>query len=154
MSRCESTMLFKPERSTKGYLKRSNFSGHAVYVYIRIIILLSYFFAQTTQDIIANDEICCWMFYGNGKKVTEVCCTSIVYATDRKHTKVEFPEARIFEDTLNILLYEVSSIFSLLVSSFSPIRFGETLISIWLNCYWADPIRGNSNQHLVELLDN
>ena len=35
-----------------------------------------------------------------------MCCTSIVYATDRKHTKVEFPEARIFEDTLNILLYE------------------------------------------------
>lgn len=21
------------------------------------------------KDIIANDEICCWMFYGNGKKV-------------------------------------------------------------------------------------
>ena len=46
------------------------------------------------------------MFYGNGKKVTEVCCTSIVYATERKHTKVEFPEARIYEDTLNILLFE------------------------------------------------
>ena len=58
------------------------------------------------KDIIANDEICCWNFYGNGKKVTEVCCTSIVYATERKHTKVEFPEARIFEDTLNILLFE------------------------------------------------
>lgn len=58
------------------------------------------------KDIIANDEICCWMFYGNGKKVTEVCCTSIVYATERKHTKVEFPEARIYEDTLNVLLFE------------------------------------------------
>jgi hypothetical protein len=46
------------------------------------------------------------MFYGNSKKVTEVCCTSIVYATERKHTKVEFPEARIYEDTLNILLFE------------------------------------------------
>lgn len=58
------------------------------------------------KDINPNDEICCWSFYGNGKKVTEVCCTSIVYATERKQTKVEFPEARIYEDTLNILLYE------------------------------------------------
>lgn len=58
------------------------------------------------KDIIANDEICCWSFYGNGKKVTEVCCTSIVYATERKQTKVEFPEARIYEDTLNVLLFE------------------------------------------------
>ena len=32
--------------------------------------------------------------------------SSIVYATDKKHTKVEFPEARIYEETLNILLYE------------------------------------------------
>jgi len=58
------------------------------------------------KDIITNDEICCWSFYGNGKKLTEVCCTSIVYATERKQTKVEFPEARIYEDTLNILLFE------------------------------------------------
>ncbi|OWA50203.1 hypothetical protein BV898_14728 [Hypsibius exemplaris] len=34
------------------------------------------------------------------------CCTSIVYASDRKHTKVDFPEARILEETLNVLLYE------------------------------------------------
>ena len=58
------------------------------------------------KDIIANDEICCWSFYGNGKKMTEVSCNSIVYATERKQTKVEFPEARIYEDTLNILLFE------------------------------------------------
>lgn len=58
------------------------------------------------KDVIGSSEICCWSFYGNGKKVNEVCCTSIVYATDKKHTKVEFPEARIFEETLNILLYE------------------------------------------------
>uniref|UniRef100_A0A2M4ATR3 Putative btb/poz domain-containing adapter for cul3-mediated rhoa degradation protein 3 n=1 Tax=Anopheles triannulatus TaxID=58253 RepID=A0A2M4ATR3_9DIPT len=58
------------------------------------------------KDVIGSSEICCWSFYGNGKKVIEVCCTSIVYATDKKHTKVEFPEARIFEETLNILLYE------------------------------------------------
>jgi BTB/POZ domain-containing adapter for CUL3-mediated RhoA degradation protein len=38
--------------------------------------------------------------------VAEVCCTSIVYTTDKKHTKVEFPEARIYEETLHVLLYE------------------------------------------------
>ncbi|XP_002015385.2 BTB/POZ domain-containing adapter for CUL3-mediated RhoA degradation protein 3 [Drosophila miranda] len=58
------------------------------------------------KDVIGPSEICCWSFYGHGKKVAEVCCTSIVYATDRKHTKVEFPEARIYEETLQVLLYE------------------------------------------------
>ena len=57
-------------------------------------------------DIFTNDDICCWSFYGNAKKISEVCCTSIVYATERKQTKVEFPEARIYEDTLNVLLFE------------------------------------------------
>lgn len=51
-------------------------------------------------------EICCWAFYGHGKKIAEVCCESIVYATDRKHTKIEFPEAKILDETLNIMLYE------------------------------------------------
>lgn len=58
------------------------------------------------KDVIGSNEICCWSFYGHGQKVAEVCCTSIVYATEKKHTKVEFPEARIYEETLNILLYE------------------------------------------------
>uniref|UniRef100_A0A1B6CQE3 BTB domain-containing protein n=2 Tax=Clastoptera arizonana TaxID=38151 RepID=A0A1B6CQE3_9HEMI len=58
------------------------------------------------KDVIGSSEICCWSYYGHGKKVAEVCCTSIVYATDKKHTKVEFPEARIYEEALNILLYE------------------------------------------------
>ena len=35
-----------------------------------------------------------------------MCCESIVYATDRKHTKIEFPEAKILDETLNIMLYE------------------------------------------------
>ncbi|CAH1966514.1 unnamed protein product [Acanthoscelides obtectus] len=61
------------------------------------------------KDVISTSEICCWVFYGHGKKVSEVCCTSIVYATDKKHTKVECPEARIYEETLNILLYEKSN---------------------------------------------
>ncbi|XP_020277623.1 BTB/POZ domain-containing adapter for CUL3-mediated RhoA degradation protein 3 [Pseudomyrmex gracilis] len=58
------------------------------------------------KDVIGSTEICCWTFYGHGRKVAEVCCHSIVYTTDKKHTKVEFPEARIYEETLNILLYE------------------------------------------------
>lgn len=58
------------------------------------------------KDVIGSSEICCWSFYGSGRRVAEVCCTSIVYATDKKHTKVEFPEARIYEETLQVLLYE------------------------------------------------
>ncbi|XP_068227968.1 BTB/POZ domain-containing adapter for CUL3-mediated RhoA degradation protein 3 [Palaemon carinicauda] len=58
------------------------------------------------KDVIGSNEICLWAYYGHGKKLAEVCCTSIVYATDRKHTKVEFPEARIYEETLNVMLYE------------------------------------------------
>ncbi|CAG6007248.1 BTB/POZ domain-containing adapter for CUL3-mediated RhoA degradation protein 2 [Menidia menidia] len=59
------------------------------------------------KDVI-GDEICCWSFYGQGRKLAEVCCTSIVYATEKKQTKVEFPEARIYEETLNTLLYETA----------------------------------------------
>ena len=40
------------------------------------------------KDVIGSNEICCWAFYGHGAKITEVCCTSIVYGTDKKHTKV------------------------------------------------------------------
>ena len=61
------------------------------------------------KDIIGRGEICCWAFYGDGKKIAEVCCESIVYATDRKHTKIEFPEAKILDETLNIMLYEKRS---------------------------------------------
>jgi hypothetical protein len=59
------------------------------------------------KDVGAANEVCSWTFYGHRRKVAEVCCTSIVYATDKKHTKVEFPEARIYEEAMNILLYEV-----------------------------------------------
>ena len=41
------------------------------------------------KDVTATNEICMWTFYGRGQKVAEVCCTSIVYATDKKHTKVQ-----------------------------------------------------------------
>ena len=40
------------------------------------------------KDVIGNNEICCWSFYGNGAKIAEVCCTSIMYGTDKKSTKV------------------------------------------------------------------
>lgn len=40
------------------------------------------------KDVI-GDEICCWSFYGQGRKIAEVCCTSIVYATEKKQTKVQ-----------------------------------------------------------------
>uniref|UniRef100_A0A915CV89 BTB domain-containing protein n=1 Tax=Ditylenchus dipsaci TaxID=166011 RepID=A0A915CV89_9BILA len=54
---------------------------------------------------IGSSEICVWIFYdGNGRKKIEICCTSIVYATDRKQTKVEFPEARVYEEAMNALL--------------------------------------------------
>ncbi|XP_071848741.1 BTB/POZ domain-containing adapter for CUL3-mediated RhoA degradation protein 3-like isoform X1 [Apostichopus japonicus] len=53
-----------------------------------------------------NDEICCWTYYGRGVQVAEISCTSIVYTSEKKQTKVEFPEARILEETLNVLLYE------------------------------------------------
>uniref|UniRef100_A0A914E0P4 BTB domain-containing protein n=1 Tax=Acrobeloides nanus TaxID=290746 RepID=A0A914E0P4_9BILA len=49
-------------------------------------------------------EICQWTFYARSKRKAELCCTSIVYATDRKQTKVEFPEARIYEEAMNALL--------------------------------------------------
>ena len=55
---------------------------------------------------IAGTEICCWSFYGLCKKVAEICCESIVYATEKKQTKIEYPEAKIFEEALNVLLYE------------------------------------------------
>lgn len=76
------------------------------------------------KDVTGSEEICCWSFYSNGQKVSEICCTSIVYATERKQNKVEiqrnfflignfflsfqveFFEARIYEETLNLLIYE------------------------------------------------
>lgn len=39
------------------------------------------------KDMI-GDEICQWSFYGKQRKVAEICCTSIVYATEKKQTKV------------------------------------------------------------------
>ena len=38
------------------------------------------------KDIIGED-ICVWSFFGNKRKLSEICCTSIVYATEKKQTK-------------------------------------------------------------------
>lgn len=40
------------------------------------------------KDTLSNEEICCWYFHGGGRKLAEVCCTSIVYTTEKKQTKV------------------------------------------------------------------
>lgn len=53
---------------------------------------------------IGSSEMCQWTFYGNGNRKVEISCTSIVYTPEKKQTKVEFPEARIYEETLNALL--------------------------------------------------
>ncbi len=47
------------------------------------------------KDVI-GDEICCWSFYGQSRKLAEVCCTSIVYATEKKQTKVSLVE-KVFQ---------------------------------------------------------
>ncbi|KAK2833018.1 hypothetical protein Q5P01_016907 [Channa striata] len=59
------------------------------------------------KDVI-GDEICCWSFYGQGRKIAEVRCTSTLpFCTGEKgQTMVEFPKVRIYEETLNIFLYE------------------------------------------------
>eukprot|EP00050_Salpingoeca_kvevrii_P012030 m.19956 g.19956 ORF g.19956 m.19956 type:complete len:273 (+) comp3790_c0_seq1:39-857(+) len=51
-------------------------------------------------------HICTWFFYGRGRLVAEICCTSLVYAGEKKHIKIEFPDARLYEENMNALLYE------------------------------------------------
>ncbi|XP_055779675.1 BTB/POZ domain-containing adapter for CUL3-mediated RhoA degradation protein 1-like isoform X3 [Salvelinus fontinalis] len=54
------------------------------------------------KDVL-GDEICCWSFYGEGRKIAEVCCTSIVYATEKKQTKRVFRTSMLFH-FINVLL--------------------------------------------------
>jgi hypothetical protein len=59
------------------------------------------------KDTTSTEEICCWYFHGNGRKLAEVCCTSIVYTTEKKQTKVEFPDSKILEEIfVNAVLFE------------------------------------------------
>lgn len=39
---------------------------------------------------INGEDICVWSFYGNRRKISEICCTSIVYTTEKKQTKGQF----------------------------------------------------------------
>lgn len=56
------------------------------------------------KDVTGSEEICCWSFYGNGQKMAEVCCTSIVYATERKQNKVQRKNSIIFRKFIHIFL--------------------------------------------------
>ena len=60
------------------------------------LLFYTYLFLFYLENLGSN-EICCWTFYGHGKKIAEVCCTAIVYATDRKNTKV----------TLSVIISEI-----------------------------------------------
>ena len=64
------------------------------------------------KDVIGSNEICCWSFYGHGKKIAEVCCTAIVYATDRKNTKVKKFDIFLFNTysfTFNMSIFNNST---------------------------------------------
>ncbi|CAK8694546.1 BTB/POZ domain-containing adapter for CUL3-mediated RhoA degradation protein 3-like [Clavelina lepadiformis] len=98
------------------------------------------------KDII-GDEICVWSFYGHQRKVAEICCTSIVYATEKKQTKVEFPEARIYEETLNILLYEPHSI-SLPVIAHTDGNTSDSVRPAY-NCQSDDDVEESVRTHRV-----
>ncbi|KAK0417490.1 hypothetical protein QR680_013041 [Steinernema hermaphroditum] len=57
-----------------------------------------------------SPEICQWTFYENGINKSEISCCSIVYAPEKKTIKVEFPEARIYEESMHaVVLYESHS---------------------------------------------
>lgn len=58
------------------------------------------------KDVI-GDEICCWSFYGQGRKIAEVCCTSIVYATEKKQTKVRASSGRFWVGSLAFVLVQL-----------------------------------------------
>ena len=58
------------------------------------------------KDVI-GDEICCWSFYGQGRKIAEVCCTSIVYATEKKQTKVRASSGRFRVACLTFVLVQL-----------------------------------------------
>ena len=54
-----------------------------------------YSYTGASDDNHGSNEICCSSFYGHGKVIAEVCFMAIEYATDKKNTKAEFPEARM-----------------------------------------------------------
>jgi len=55
----------------------------------------------------SSNEICQWTFYNRlGQKRAEVCCSSIVYATEKKNIKIEFPEAKVQEELIFLIADE------------------------------------------------
>ncbi|XP_020942091.1 BTB/POZ domain-containing adapter for CUL3-mediated RhoA degradation protein 1 isoform X2 [Sus scrofa] len=61
------------------------------------------------KDVL-GDEICCWSFYGQGRKIAEVCCTSIVYATEKKQTKILPEHCKRLEVKMNEVLRRVQAL--------------------------------------------
>lgn len=53
------------------------------------------------KDVIGSNEICCWLFFGYGLKILEVCCILIVYGIDKKYIKV----IRFFVDSFFLLVF-------------------------------------------------
>ncbi|XP_063729294.1 BTB/POZ domain-containing adapter for CUL3-mediated RhoA degradation protein 2-like isoform X2 [Symsagittifera roscoffensis] len=52
----------------------------------------------------SSNEICQWTFYNKlGQKRAEVCCSSIVYSTEKKNIKIEFPEAKVQEELIFLI---------------------------------------------------
>ena len=92
------------------------------------------------KDVIGSNEICCWSFYGHGKKIAEVCCTAIVYATDRKNTKVKY-NLKIFINMISdIFFHNIADVWYLIrrrKSCFTRSNF-QKLASMkrhWTVCY-------------------
>lgn len=99
------------------------------------------------KDVIVSNEICCWIFFGHGQKMAEVCCTSIVYGTDKKHTKVRLPFIPYWiEDSLwihsnmhdycQVLCTFIISFWSFLVIRFQNIFCDHLFEHRTHNCSW------------------
>lgn len=85
------------------------------------------------KDVI-GDEICCWSFYGQGRKIAEVCCTSIVYATEKKQTKVNMSSVH------SSLLMNIHACRALLLKCLFNILWTTLLGGVpWSKDLWGDP---------------
>ncbi|XP_076364216.1 BTB/POZ domain-containing adapter for CUL3-mediated RhoA degradation protein 3-like [Tachypleus tridentatus] len=63
--------------------------------------------ALFVKDVLGSGEICQWSFYEHGGKIAgQLCCTSVVYANGKKHTKVTFDQSRIYTEVCVLLLRE------------------------------------------------
>eukprot|EP00730_Choanoeca_flexa_P016561 TRINITY_DN7855_c0_g1_i3.p1 TRINITY_DN7855_c0_g1~~TRINITY_DN7855_c0_g1_i3.p1 ORF type:complete len:269 (+),score=56.30 TRINITY_DN7855_c0_g1_i3:833-1639(+) len=53
-----------------------------------------------------TSDICSWYFYGHGELLSEVSCVSMVYTSSHTQTRIEFPQGKIYEQAMNLMLYE------------------------------------------------